>query len=134
MARGAVMDRDRPPGVPPDQIRPGRSGSAGQARSWRGTCRFLGIGLLAAVVSSPATLTGPVPPAPDRTPRAERAWLTGTTVGTARQTIDFGQPEGTSASVPATAVGASVALQATASSGPRVSLRSHTPLGCTGSR
>jgi hypothetical protein len=82
-------------------------------------------------VSGPATLSGPVSPGSGRAAQAGRAWLTATPVGAARQAIVFGQPEGTSAGNPATMVGASVTLQATASSGLSVSFRSDTPLVCT---
>jgi hypothetical protein len=84
-------------------------------------------------VAGQATLTGPDPLAPDRLARAGHAWLAaiheGT--GTARQTISFGQPEGTSPGRPDTKVGALVTLHAAASSGLLVSFRSDTPLVCT---
>ena len=122
MARGAVMDRDRPPGVLPGLIRPGRNVSAGQARPWRGTFRFLGIWLLAAAMGGPTGLSGTALASARGAP-LRHARLTASAV-TARQMISFPQPRdmyvGTRALVPATVP-----------SGPPVSLRSDTPLVCT---
>ncbi len=107
------MDRDRPQGRRPGRTRPGSKVSAGHAGRPGRTCGVVGICLLATVAAGPA--------------RAQ-------TAAPATQTITFGQPAGTSAGKPATAVGAAVTLQATASSGRPVSFRSDTPLVCAISR
>ena len=118
----------------PGRIRPGTH--AGQPRLRRGTCRLLGLCLVAAL-AGPATPAGPDPPAPGRPAPAGHARLTatradaGTAAGAARQAIRFRQPDGTSAGAADTPVGAPVTLQARASSGLPVSFRSATPLVCT---
>ena len=124
----------RPRSLQPGRIRPGRH--AGQPRLRRGTCRLLGLCLVAGL-AGPATPAGPDPPAPGRPAPAGHAWLTatradaGTAAGAARQAIRFRQPDGTSAGAADTSVGTPVTLQATASSGLPVSFRSATPLVCT---
>ena len=122
-----MVDRSR-------SLRPGRT-RPGQPGLWLGACGLLGICVVAGM-TGPATLAGPDPPAGGPA-RAGHAWLTtatagtGTGAGTTRQTIRFGQPDGTSAGAADTAVGAAVTLQATASSGLPVSFRSATPAVCT---
>ena len=124
----------RPRGPQPGRIRPGRH--AGQPRLRRGTCRLLGLCLVAGL-AGPATPAGPDPPAPGRPVPAGHARLTairadaGRAAGAARQAIRFRQPDGTSAGAADTSVGTPVTLQATASSGLPVSFGSATPLVCT---
>jgi hypothetical protein len=115
------MDLDRRPGGPSDLIRPGRNVSAGQARSWRGTCRFLGICLLVVAMGGPTGLPGTALASGRSAPL--RHALTAS-AATAREAISFPQP-------PDMHVGMQAVLPATVSSGPPLSLRSDTPLVCT---
>src|SRR6266536_509241 len=91
-------------------------------RSWVG--RFLGICLLAAMVSSPAKLAAGVYQETSPTTQVQRAWLTAAFAGKKPQTIAFKQ-------LPDAAAAAQVTLSAPASSWLAVSFTSDTPLLCT---
>src|SRR6266536_3373998 len=91
-------------------------------RSWVG--RFLGICLLAAMVSSPAKLAAGVYQETSPTTQVQRAWLTAAFAGKKPQTIAFKQ-------LPDAAAAAQVTLSAPASSRLAVSFTSDTPLVCT---
>src|SRR6266498_183727 len=91
-------------------------------RSW--VARFLGICLLAAMVSSPAKLAAGVYQETSPTTQVQRAWLTAAFAGKKPQTIAFKQ-------LPDAAAAAQVTLSAPASSRLAASFTSDTPLVCT---
>jgi hypothetical protein len=119
------MDLDPPsPGEVAGLTGLGRKVSVGPARRRAWVGRFLGICLLAALVSSPARLAGGVYQETSQTTQVQRAWVTAAFAGKKPQTIAFEQPQAAPAA-------AQVTLLAPASSGLVVSFASDTPLVCT---